>query len=146
MKIFIESLEKLPEAARKVVDFLDLRSSDKKKLPCIAFYGAMGVGKTTFIKSLCRELGVDDNVNSPTFSIINEYLDERAEKIYHFDFYRIESLTEAYDFGYEDYFYSGNLCLIEWAEKIETLLPKGYISISIEAAPDNTRTLEVVLD
>lgn len=97
-----------------------------------AFYGTMGAGKTTFIRKLCEKLNVIDHPNSPTFSIVNEYHTSNGEKIFHFDFYRINSLQEAYDLGYEEYFYSGNLCLIEWPEKIEPLLPEKYLKIAIE--------------
>ena len=88
-----------------------------------AFYGPMGVGKTTFIKALCRVLGSDEIVSSPTFSIVNQYLSQGEESIFHFDFYRIKNVREVYDIGYEDYFYSGNYCFIEWPEKVEALLP-----------------------
>ena len=97
----------------------------------IAFYGAMGAGKTTLIKNLCHRMGVTDEVNSPTFAIVNEYVTEEGESVYHFDFYRIKKLEEAYDIGYENYFYSGNLCLIEWPEMIEPLMPEKYIRVEI---------------
>ena len=107
-----------------------------QKANVIAFYGAMGAGKTTLIKNLCHKLGVSDEVNSPTFAIVNEYLDKDQNPIYHFDFYRIKKLEEAYDIGYENYFYSDNLCLIEWPEMIEPLLPERYIRVDI-ALGDN---------
>ena len=97
----------------------------------IAFYGAMGAGKTTLIKDLCHRMGVTDEVNSPTFAIVNAYVTEEGESVYHFDFYRIKKIEEAYDIGYEDYFYSGNLCLIEWPELIEPLLPEKHIRVEI---------------
>ncbi len=97
-----------------------------------AFYGKMGAGKTTVIRKLCKKLNVTDNPNSPTFSIVNEYHTQSGDKIFHFDFYRINSIQEAFDMGYEDYFYSGHLCLIEWPEKIESLLPEKYLKIAIE--------------
>ena len=97
----------------------------------IAFYGAMGAGKTTLIKNLCHKMGVTDEVNSPTFAIVNEYVTEEGESVYHFDFYRIKKLEEAYDIGYENYFYSGNLCLIEWPELIEPLLPERFVRVDI---------------
>jgi len=96
-----------------------------------AFYGAMGVGKTTFIKALCKVLGVHDTVNSPSFALINQYQTEEDESIFHFDFYRIKKIEEVLDIGYEDYFYSGSYCLIEWPEKIEHLLPDGTVKVEI---------------
>lgn len=107
-----------------------------------AFYGAMGAGKTTFIKAICQQLGSADNVTSPTFALINEYTTERGYVIYHFDFYRIKKLEEAYDLGYEDYIYSGNYCLIEWPEMIESLLPEGIVEVRIQADESGTRTVE----
>ena len=92
----------------------------------------MGAGKTTLIKNLCHKMGVTDEVNSPTFAIVNEYVTEEGESVYHFDFYRIKKLEEAYDIGYENYFDSGNLCLIEWPEMIEPLLPEKYIRVEIQ--------------
>ena len=107
-----------------------------------AFYGKMGAGKTTFIKAVCEELGVTDVINSPTFAIVNEYRsDENGELIYHFDFYRIKKLEEVYDMGYEDYFYSGALCFIEWPELIEELLPGNAVNVYIEEKEDGTRTV-----
>lgn len=107
----------------------------------IAFYGKMGAGKTTFIKAICQQLGVQDVITSPTFAIVNEYTAASGDPIYHFDFYRIRRIEEVYDMGYEDYFYSGNLCLIEWPELIEDLLPDDALRISIAEAADGTRTL-----
>ena len=101
----------------------------------------MGAGKTTFIKALCEVLGVEDVITSPTFAIINEYTDGNGDPIYHFDFYRIKKLEEVYDMGYEDYFYSGNLCLLEWPELIEEILPENVIKVTIEEQPDGTRKL-----
>lgn len=107
-----------------------------------ALYGEMGAGKTTLIKSLCHKLGVEDVVVSPTFSLINEYRTNRGEPVYHFDFYRINSLSEAYDMGYEEYFYSNNFCFIEWPEKIEQLLPPGFVYIEVQLHDsDKTRTI-----
>ncbi len=109
----------------------------------VAFYGSMGAGKTTFIKAICDVLGVTDTVNSPTFAIVNEYLAASGSSIYHFDFYRIKKIEEAYDFGYEDYFYSGNLCLIEWPELIEELLPEDTVRVHIAETGEGERTLSV---
>ncbi len=107
-----------------------------------AFTGELGSGKTTFIKALCRELGVTDLVSSPTFAIIHEYQSQKSGKLYHFDFYRIEKLEEAYDIGYEDYFYSGNHCFIEWADKAEPLLPSGTVRVHIVVDENSGRILE----
>lgn len=96
-----------------------------------AFYGEMGVGKTTFIKAICKAMGVTETITSPTFAIVNEYEKSDDSPIYHFDFYRINNIEEVYDFGYEDYFYSGNICFIEWPELIETLLPEDVVKVQI---------------
>jgi len=103
-----------------------------------AFFGTMGAGKTTFIKAICAELGVEDIVQSPTFSIINEYKTRSGESIYHFDFYRIKKIGEVYDIGYEDYLYSGNYCFIEWPELIGPLLPAETIRVHISGETDRT--------
>jgi tRNA threonylcarbamoyladenosine biosynthesis protein TsaE len=103
----------------------------------------MGAGKTTFIRAICEELGVEESVNSPTFAIVNEYRSGEGDPIYHFDFYRINKEEEAYDFGYEDYFYSGELCFVEWPEKIENLLPEDAVTVSITEQPDGTREVAV---
>lgn len=107
-----------------------LSLSNSKRV--FAFYGEMGAGKTTFIKAICEELGVKDGMSSPTFSVINEYHTSSGEKIFHFDFYRIKSESEVFDMGYEEYFYSGNYCFIEWPEKIEHLLPENCVRVKIE--------------
>ena len=107
------------------------------------FYGSMGAGKTTFIRAICEELGVTDVVNSPTFAIVNEYTDGKGQPIYHFDFYRINKVEEAYDFGYEDYFYSGNVCFVEWPEMIEELLPADAVRVSIQEMPDGSRKVNI---
>ena len=105
-----------------------------------AFYGKMGAGKTTFIKALCEELGISEGVNSPTFAIVNEYRsDTTGELVYHFDFYRINKIDEVYDLGYEDYFYSGALCFMEWSEKIEELLPPETVVVTIEEVENSVR-------
>ena len=133
MQINVASTEALPEAARTFVRAID-------QATVFAFYGKMGAGKTTFIKAVCEELGVTDVVNSPTFSIVNEYRsDTTGELIYHFDFYRIQRLEEVYDMGYEDYFYSGALCFIEWPELIEELLPEEAVKVTIEENADGSR-------
>ena len=128
-QITIKTLSELPSAAKQL-----LQSCSGKKI--FAFYGEMGSGKTTFIKALCEALGVGDRISSPTFSIVNEYSSAKGEKIFHFDFYRIKSLNEAYDMGYEDYFYSNAYCFIEWPEKIEELLPPDYVKVNISVNPE----------
>lgn len=136
MKLVIKNLEELPKAAEEFI-------SQMGDNTVFAFRGEMGAGKTTFISEVCRRLGVEDDVNSPTFAIINEYRSETsAELIYHFDFYRIESQDEAEDIGVEDYFESGALCFIEWPERIEDLLPGDVVDVNITVSPDGTRTIE----
>ena len=133
--ITISSLDTIQESAK---EFVRQMGDDT----VFAFYGKMGAGKTTFIKALCKELGVEDEVNSPTFAIINEYRSaSTAELIYHFDFYRIKKLEEVYDLGYEDYFYSGALCFIEWPELVEELLPLDAKKVTITENSDGTRTI-----
>ena len=106
-----------------------------------AFYGNMGAGKTTFIQALCKVLGSNDNVTSPTFALINEYQTPTDGSIFHFDFYRIKNLEEAFDLGYEDYLYSGSYCFIEWPEKIESILPAYLVEVKIEIAEDESRII-----
>ena len=146
MEIEIKSTEQLADAARTFISNIGERR-------IFAFYGKMGAGKTTFIKAICTELGVEDVITSPTFAIVNEY--EIAPKassslsnhlpavptqsVYHFDFYRIKRLEEVYDMGYEEYFYSGALCFIEWPELIEQLLPEDTVRVRIELQPDDSR-------
>ena len=144
MEIRIENIDQIRSAAREFIE---------KVLPehsVIAFYGAMGAGKTTFIKALCEELGVTDTVTSPTFALVNEYSIEEGEtrieeyfsKVFHFDFYRIKRLEEVYDMGYEDYFYQKNaLCLIEWPELVEELLPEDTVKVSVEVLEDESRRI-----
>ncbi|WP_289192157.1 tRNA (adenosine(37)-N6)-threonylcarbamoyltransferase complex ATPase subunit type 1 TsaE [Xylanibacter rodentium] len=135
MEIRIDSLDNIREAARRFVNAIGDST-------VIAFYGKMGAGKTTFIKAVCEELGVDDVITSPTFAIVNEYRsDATGELIYHFDFYRIKKLDELYDMGYEDYFYSGALCLIEWPELVEELLPGDALKVTIAEQGDGGRTV-----
>lgn len=134
MNLTIKSIESIRETAREFINSI----GDHRVL---AFYGKMGAGKTTFTKAVCEELGVTDVITSPTFAIVNEYTAGNGEPIYHFDFYRIKKLEEVYDMGYEDYFYSGNLCLMEWPELIEELLPEDALRITIEENPDGTRTV-----
>ncbi|MBQ7062017.1 MAG: tRNA (adenosine(37)-N6)-threonylcarbamoyltransferase complex ATPase subunit type 1 TsaE [Bacteroidales bacterium] len=137
MKLTFNSIEQLPDVAEQLLTtYADERF--------YAFFGPMGVGKTTLIKALCERLGVEQNVCSPTFAIVNEYADREGEAVYHFDFYRLKSLEEAYDIGYEEYFYSGNYCFTEWTEKIEPLLPDHYLRIEM-TEHNGTRTLTAVV-
>lgn len=134
------TLQNIDEVAQKFLEHIYKVYPNQN---CLAFYGKMGSGKTTFIKALCKQLGVTDTVASPTFAIINEYKTKNNSEVYHFDFYRINKIEEAYDFGYEDYFYSSNLCFIEWPELIEEILPENFIKIEIEENQNGTRTLFV---
>ncbi|MBQ9216066.1 MAG: tRNA (adenosine(37)-N6)-threonylcarbamoyltransferase complex ATPase subunit type 1 TsaE [Prevotella sp.] len=139
MEIIIENLDKIHEAAKEFVS----RIGDRK---VFAFYGKMGAGKTTFIKAVCEELGVEDVITSPTFAIINEYTAAGGSPVFHFDFYRIKKLEEVYDMGYEDYFYHGALCLIEWPELIEEILPDDVVRVEISENTDGTRTVRILRD
>ena len=135
-EIKIQSLEQIHEAARQFIEAMGENT-------VFAFYGKMGAGKTTFIKAVCEELGVTDTVTSPTFAIVNEYRsDTTGELIYHFDFYRIKKLEEVYDMGYEDYFYCGAVCFIEWPELVESLLPDDAVRVIVTDNGDGTRSIE----
>ena len=134
--IHIDSLDELPHAAAAVINALEGRS-------VVVFRGEMGAGKTTLIREIVARLGADDTVTSPTFAIVNQYTTREGKNIYHFDFYRINRLEEAYDFGYEEYFYSGDLCLVEWPEKIEELLPEEVMTVRIAVGGDEERTIEI---
>ncbi|WP_308223581.1 tRNA (adenosine(37)-N6)-threonylcarbamoyltransferase complex ATPase subunit type 1 TsaE [uncultured Prevotella sp.] len=136
MEIKINSLADINEAAKQFIENM----GDGK---VFAFYGKMGAGKTTFIKAICEELGVDDVITSPTFAIVNEYQSATTgDSIYHFDFYRIKKLEEVYDMGYEDYFYSGSLCFLEWPELIDDLLPDDATKVTIEATDNGGRVVK----
>ncbi len=135
MMIKIDSIDRIQEAAKEFV----AQMGDNK---VFAFYGKMGAGKTTFIKAICEELGVEDVVNSPTFAIVNEYTDGEGEPIFHFDFYRIKKESEAYDIGFEEYVYSGHLCFMEWPELIEDLLPEDAVRVCIEEVEDGSREVK----
>ena len=136
MELKIQNIEQLPEVVGKFIETMD-------DLTVYAFRGEMGAGKTTFITELCRQLGVDDAANSPSFSIVNEYRsDTTAELIYHFDFYRLDDIEEALEIGTEDYFDSGALCLIEWPERVEDLLPGDTVDVYIKVDEnDNSRII-----
>lgn len=136
MEIRINSLADINAAAKTFVENM----GDGK---VFAFYGKMGAGKTTFVKAVCECLGVDDVITSPTFAIVNEYTSTTTgDAIYHFDFYRIKKLEEVYDMGYEDYFYSGSLCFLEWPELIEDLLPEDATKVTIEETEDGSRVVK----
>jgi len=132
----LHNLSELPIVADKF-----LYATKGKKV--FAFFGPMGAGKTTFIKALCNELGVVDVVTSPTFSLVNEYSTNRQEVLYHFDFYRIENLEEVYDMGYEEYFYSGNICFIEWPDKVAELLPEDVVFVNIDVQHNGKRIIKI---
>lgn len=136
MTIKIESLQDIERAARQFVEAM----GDRK---VFAFYGPMGVGKTTFIKAICKELQVDDVITSPTFAIVNEYQTRQGLPVFHFDFYRIRKIEEVFDMGYEDYLYSGALCLIEWPELAEGILPADTVAVRLSQQPEGTRLVEL---
>lgn len=136
MEIKIQSLEEISSAVRQFVESIGERS-------IFAFYGSMGAGKTTLIKAICEELGVEDVITSPTFAIVNEYTTGTGKPLYHFDFYRIKKLDEFYDMGGEDYFGSGNLCFIEWPELIEDVLPEEAVIVNIKEVDDGSRLVTV---
>ena len=134
MEIKIENIDHIREAAREFIQHI----GDHR---VFAFYGKMGAGKTTFVKAICEELGVDDVITSPTFAIVNEYTSGEGDSIFHFDFYRIKKIEEVYDMGYEDYFYSDALCFIEWPELIDEVLPDDAVKVTIKENADGTRTV-----
>lgn len=135
MKIEVAGLVELESAAKKILE-------EAKEEKIFLFYGSMGAGKTTLINKLCALLGTKDHTSSPTFSIVNEYeLDNGS--IYHFDFYRLKNQNEAFDMGYEDYFYSGNYCFIEWPVKIADLLPEHYVKVEIEILSETNREIQL---
>lgn len=134
MEIIVDNIDRIPVAAAQFI-------ADMGEHRLFAFYGEMGAGKTTFIAEVARQLGASEDSGSPTFSIVNEYSDRDGNPIYHFDFYRLESPEEALDIGVEDYFYSGNLCLMEWPERIGTLLPEEAVKVGIEELPDGRRII-----
>ena len=141
MQIDIKDLGSIRQAAQQFVSQIGQHT-------VFAFYGKMGAGKTTFIKAVCEELGVEDVITSPTFAIVNEYSlplqpEDNKGRLFHFDFYRIKRLEEVYDMGYEDYFYCGALCFIEWPELIEPLLPDDAVRVTISEQPDGTRTVSI---
>ena len=132
----INGLGDLPDAAEEIIERLDGRN-------VVAFYGPMGAGKTTLIREICAQLGSTDTVTSPTFALINRYDSADGEPIFHFDFYRIERPEEAFDLGYEEYFYSDGLCLVEWPEKVEELLPDEVMKVVIDPTSPTRRTIVI---
>lgn len=138
MTVSLDTLDLLPKVADQLLGTF-------AEEHFFAFFGKMGVGKTTLIKAICSRLGVTDNVCSPTFSIINQYSTANGSPVYHFDFYRLKSVAEAYDIGYEEYFYSGEYCFTEWTEKIEELLPERYVRVEI-TEKDGVRTLNATIE
>jgi tRNA threonylcarbamoyladenosine biosynthesis protein TsaE len=134
--ITIDSLSDLPKVAELVLESLNGRN-------VVAFFAPMGAGKTTLISTLMETLGSEDIVTSPTFALVNQYYTAEREPVYHFDFYRINSINEAFDMGYEEYFYSGDLCLVEWPEKVEQLLPDDTMVVKIEILHENTRRFTI---
>ena len=134
MEIKFNGLENIAPAAKTFIEAMGSRR-------IFAFNGAMGAGKTTFIAEVCRQLGADDDSGSPTFSIVNEYRASDGSPIYHFDFYRLDSPAEALDMGAEDYFYSGDLCLIEWPDRIGNLLPEEAVEVDLLVMDDGSRLL-----
>jgi tRNA threonylcarbamoyladenosine biosynthesis protein TsaE len=135
MEIIVKNTGELPAAARRLVPLLHDRG-------VVALYGGMGAGKTTLVAALMREMGSADDVTSPTFALVNDYVTGAGRHVYHFDFYRIDDVREAFDLGYEEYFYSGELCLVEWPEKIEELLPDDTLRIQISTLPDGSRVIK----
>lgn len=136
MEFTVQTEQELPKIAEQLIDVFGENR-------VVLFYGEMGAGKTTLIKQLCKVLSVEEETTSPTFSIVNEYLSKNNQTIYHFDFYRIEEEAEVFDLGYEDYFYGGNYCFIEWPEKIPNLLPEENVKVEIQLLDDNSRRVLV---
>ncbi len=134
MEIISNSISDLPEVAKKISDFAGNKN-------IWLFFGDMGAGKTTLIKSICQQRGVLDTVSSPTFSLVNEYVNLASDTIYHFDFYRIKNQEEAMDIGVDEYFFSDNLCLVEWPEKIPSLIPDNYLEVNIEVEKSDKRII-----
>jgi tRNA threonylcarbamoyladenosine biosynthesis protein TsaE len=139
-KIRIADLQDINRAAEEFIQYI---SESDAQSNIFAFYGHMGAGKTTFVTAICKALGVEDTVNSPTFTIVNEYRAAKGFPIYHFDFYRINKLQEAYEIGIDEYFGGDGLCLIEWPEKIEELLPEDIIKVTVTPQEDGSREVEI---
>ena len=140
-KIRIADLQDINRAAEEFIQYISQSDAQSNSF---AFYGHMGAGKTTFVTAICKALGVEDTVNSPTFTIVNEYRAAKGFPVYHFDFYRINKLQEAYEIGIDEYFSGDGLCLIEWPEKIEELLPEDIIKVTITPQEDGSREVEIM--
>lgn len=138
--LHIRSLNEIEKAAK---DFIEYASASPLQSNIFAFFGQMGAGKTTFIKAICRVLGVEDDVNSPTFTIVNEYRSAKGFPVYHFDFYRINKISEAYDIGIDEYFGGDGICLMEWTEKIEEILPEECFKVYVQVDEDGSRRVTV---
>ena len=136
MKLIVDSEKELDKTAIEIINY-----SEEQKI--WIFYGEMGAGKTTLIKAIADQLDIEDNVHSPTFSIVNEYRNHREDIFYHFDFYRIKNETEAMDIGIDEYFESGDLCFIEWPQKIPSLLPQKYVKIDIKMTSNTSREINI---
>lgn len=151
-EITIDSIDQIGEAVTWLSDWIDnnIKSQNKPNtkfdsiVNVVAFYGEMGSGKTTLISNLCRQLGVIQTPSSPTFALVNGYTTEGGEEIFHFDFYRIKKLEEVYDLGYDEYVYSGNLCLMEWPELVESLLPQDTLRIKIDVIDESKRKFSIM--
>ena len=138
--IQIKSLAEIDKAAR---EFIAYASASPLQSNIFAFFGQMGAGKTTFIKAICRALGVEDDVNSPTFTIVNEYRSAKGFPVYHFDFYRINNIAEAFDIGTDEYFGGDGICLIEWPEKIREILPDDCFKVYVNVDTEGNRTVDI---
>lgn len=137
--IRINSQDELPDVARAIIDSLDGRN-------VVAFFGRMGAGKTTLIREIVALLGSEDTVTSPTFAIVNQYSTAAGSRVFHFDFYRLDKPEEVFDIGYEEYFYSGDLCLVEWPEKVEALLPEDTVTVTIETDADDDAARTFIIE
>jgi tRNA threonylcarbamoyladenosine biosynthesis protein TsaE len=139
MELIARNINELPGVAELIL-------SKQKDRRVFAVRGKMGAGKTTLIKAFCDVLGVEESVSSPTFALVNEYTDANGESVFHFDFYRIKKIEEVFDIGYEEYFYSGNYCFVEWPELIEGLLPESYVAIDISVGENEERIFTITAE
>lgn len=138
LHLVMKSLQDVPLVASRLLPLMEQH-------PVVAFSGELGAGKTTLIAEICKQLGVQSAITSPSFAIVNEYLTQSGRTIYHFDFYRIKDITEAYDIGYEEYFFSGNICLIEWPERIKELLPDEFVQVFIQSHSESKRSVIILM-